>query len=159
VVPGRIFGGDQYNPYTNSVYVYSDVPALAVEATAYAKDVTGRSWPGTYAAVNELPFVSIWHETVNVRDAVAFVEENSTDQERLDGLRVLHANYGSTVAVATGAGPIAQVGAAVAGQFTGRFQASRQRSSTTESADTVNDDSEPQTDHAVRLASASQTVE
>jgi hypothetical protein len=125
LVPGRIFGGDQYNPFTNSVYLYSDVPALAVEATAYAKDVTGRSLPGTYAAVNELPFVSIWHETVNVRDAVAFVEASGTSEERADGLRVLHANYGSTVAVATGAGPIVQVGAAVAGQFTGRFQASR----------------------------------
>ena len=34
LVPGRIIGLDQYNPYTNSVYVYSDVPALAVEATA-----------------------------------------------------------------------------------------------------------------------------
>ena len=53
------------------------------------------------------------------------MEASGTSEERADGLRVLHANYGSTVAVATGAGPIVQVGAAVAGQFTGRFQASR----------------------------------
>lgn len=122
-VPGRIIGLDQYNPYTNSVYVYSDVPALAVEATASAKDVRSRTLPETYAAVNQLPFVCIWHESVNVRDAVAFVEQNGTPEERIDGLRVLHANYGSTVAVATGAGPIAQLGGAVAGQFTGQFQA------------------------------------
>lgn len=125
LIPGRLIGLDQYNPYTNSVYVYSDVPALAVEATAYAKDVRSRTLPGTYAAVNHLPFVSIWHESVNVRDAVAFVEQHGTPDERVDGLRVLHANYGSTIAVATGAGPIAQIGGAVAGQVTGRFQAAR----------------------------------
>ncbi len=76
-----------------------------------------------HAAVNQLPFVSIWHESVNVRDAVTFVEQYGTPEERVDELRVLHANYGSTIAVATGAVPIAQIGGAVAGQFTGRFQA------------------------------------
>ena len=54
LLPGRIIGVDNYNPYTNSVYVYSDVPALAMEAAAYAKDVKHRDLPGTYAAVNAL---------------------------------------------------------------------------------------------------------
>jgi len=156
LVPGRIIGLDKYNPYTNSVYVYSDVPALAVEATAYAKDVRSRTLPGTYAAVNQLPFVSIWHESVNVRDAVAFVEQHGTPEERVDGLRVLHANYGSTIAVATGAGPIAQIGGAVAGQFTGRFQAAWLERKTDEStvAETEQGD-----DGKVELVSAMESVE
>ncbi|MCA9012888.1 MAG: hypothetical protein KDB01_24220 [Planctomycetaceae bacterium] len=153
LAPGRVFGGDQYNPYTNSVYIYSDVPALAVEAAAYAKDVQSRSLPGTYAAVNELPFVSIWHETVNVRDAAAFMKTHGTDQQRTDGLRVLHANYGSTLAVATGAGPVAQVGAAVAGQLTGRFHASRHTAAASKSA---MDGSGKPDGFPVKLASASQ---
>lgn len=156
LVPGRVFGGDQYNPYTNSVYIYSDVPALAVEAAAYAKDVQSRSLPGTYAAVNELPFVSIWHETVNVRDAAAFMKSHGTDQQRTDGLRVLHANYGSTLAVATGAGPVAQIGAAVAGQLTGRFHASRHTAAATKSA---TDDSGKPDGFPVKLASASQSAD
>ena len=156
LVPGRVFGGDQYNPYTNSVYIYSDVPALAVEAAAYAKDVQTRSLPGTYAAVNELPFVSIWHETVNVRDAAAFMKSHGTDQQKTDGLRVLHANYGSTLAIATGAGPVAQVGAAVAGQITGRFHASRHKAAETESGA---DDSGTPDGFPVKLASASEPAE
>ena len=156
LLPGRIFGGDQYNPFTNSVYIHSDVPALAVEATAYAQDVQSRSWPGTYAAVNELPFVSIWHETVNVKDAADFVEQHGTEKQRADGLRVLHSNYGSTVAFAVGAGPIAQIGAAVAGQFTGAFHASRLDSPATEEA--VADP--PSVDESrVRLASASTSTD
>src|SRR5579863_10459651 len=62
LLPGRLLGGDHYNPYTNSVYIYSDVPALALESAAYAKDVHAREYPGTYAAVNQLPVASLWHE-------------------------------------------------------------------------------------------------
>ncbi len=156
LVPGRIFGGDQYNPFTNSVYIYSDVPALAVEATAYADDVRSRSWPGTYAAVNELPLVSIWHETVNTKDAARFVEQRGTKEQQEDGLRVLHSNYGSTVALAVGAGPIAQIGAAVAGQFTGTFQASRLHKAYAEESDA---DSDSVDEPGVHLASASITTE
>ena len=156
LIPGRVFGLDQYNPYTNSVYVYSDVPALAVEATAYAKDVRSRALPGTYAAVNHLPFVSIWHESVNVRDAVAFVEQHGTPEERIEGLRVLHANYGSTVAVATGAGPVVQIGAAIAGQFTGRIQATWLERQADKSAVA---NAEPGGDGKVELVSATTSVE
>ena len=156
LVPGRIVGIDQYNPYTNSVYVYSDVPALAVEATAYAKDVRSRALPGTYAAVNHLPFVSIWHESVNVRDAVAFMEQHGTSEERIDGLRVLHANYGSTIALATGAGPIAQVGGAVAGQFTGRFQAAWLERKAEKSPDAPTEQGD---DGKVELVSATEAAE
>ena len=156
LVPGRIVGMDQYNPYTNSVYVYSDVPALAVEATAYAKDVRSRALPGTYAAVNHLPFVSIWHESVNVRDAVAFMEQCGTLEERTDGLRVLHANYGSTIALATGAGPIAQVGGAVAGHFTGRFQAAWLERQAETSADAPTEQGD---DGKVELVSATEAAE
>jgi len=156
LVPGRIIGLDKYNPYTNSVYVHSDVPALAVEATAYAKDVRSRTLPGTYAAVNQLPFVSIWHESVNVRDAVAFVEQHGTPEERVDGLRVLHANYGSTIALATGAGPIAQIGGAVAGQFTGRFQAAWLERKADESAIA---ETEQGNDGKVELVSATSDAE
>src|SRR6478609_1055460 len=28
IFPGRVFGGDNYNPYTNTMNIYSDVPAI-----------------------------------------------------------------------------------------------------------------------------------
>lgn len=156
LVPGRIFGGDQYNPFTNSVYIHSDVPALAVEATAYAQDVQSRNWPGTYAAVNELPVISVWHETVNTKEAVAFVEQHSTKEQQHDSLRIIHSNYGSTVAVAVGAGPVVQVGAAIAGQVTGAFHASRLPA--TKFAESV-EETESEDQPRVRLASAETTTD
>ena len=52
--PGRVFGEDSYNPYTNTVNLYSDIPSLALEQAAYAKDIRHRSYPGTYAVAQEL---------------------------------------------------------------------------------------------------------
>ena len=124
-VPGRLFGGDQYNPYTDSVYVYSDVPALAMEATAYAKDVRTRRYPGTYAAVNQLPIVSIWHETVNTQDTLAYLKSNGTVQEQKDGLKILHPNYGADVGAAINSGSAMPLAFAVVGHITGRVEASR----------------------------------
>ena len=48
--PGRLFGTDGYNPYTDSIYVYSDIPCLGQEQAAYAKLIRAHAHPGTYVA-------------------------------------------------------------------------------------------------------------
>jgi hypothetical protein len=55
VLPGRVFGGDHYNPYTNSVYLYSDVPAMAVYQGGYeqAKEVVGSGRGATTPTVTK----------------------------------------------------------------------------------------------------------
>src|SRR5262249_30584448 len=30
ILPGRVIGGDHYNPFTNTVHIYSDIPAVAL---------------------------------------------------------------------------------------------------------------------------------
>jgi hypothetical protein len=73
--PGRIYGGDSYNPYTNSLYLNSDVPAVVLHEAAFAKDVHSRKLPGTYAFVNELPFFSLWHESLAMGDILGYARE------------------------------------------------------------------------------------
>lgn len=127
LLPGRLFGRDEYNPYTNSVYVYSDIPALAMEAAAYAKDVQSRQYPGTYAAANSLPLVSIWHETINTDDTLAYIEATGSDDQWQEGLRVLYPNYGASVGgafdSAFGISPALTIGGAIAGHATSRYRA------------------------------------
>ncbi len=155
LLPGRLFGGDEYNPYTNSVYVYSDVPALGMEAAAYAKDVQSRQYPGTYAAANSLPLVSIWHETINTDDTLAYLEANGTNQQWEDGLRILYPNYGASVGgafdSAIGVSPILTIGGAIAGHATGRYRATQydMSSSTTAWLESYDQGSE----HSIRLVS------
>ena len=59
LIPGRVFGGDHFNPFTNTVHIYSDVPAIALHEGAHAKDFARRRWKGTYAAVYMLPIVPL----------------------------------------------------------------------------------------------------
>ena len=70
VLPGRFFGGDNYNPYTNTINLYSDVPAIALHEAGHAKDTADKKWRGTYAAIYALPFVPLWHEAEATGDAI-----------------------------------------------------------------------------------------
>jgi hypothetical protein len=129
LLPGRLLGGDRYNPYTNSVYIYSDVPALGVETAAYAKDVHGREYPGTYAAVNQLPVVSLWHDTVNTKDALAYLQATGNSEQQAEGIKILYPYYGSqmggAVASFVGAGFLFPIGGAIVGHISGSTQTSR----------------------------------
>lgn len=129
VLPGRLFGGDRYNPYTNSVYVYSDIPALAMVGGGYAKDIHNREYPGTYAVVNELPVVSMWHETIATNDVLSYLQQQESVSELQAGYKILHPYYGSQVGGAAqnliGVGPLFQVAGAVVGHVTGRAEGDR----------------------------------
>ena len=47
VLPGRILGGDNYNPFTNTINLYSDHPAIALHEAGHAKDFSRRTYKGT----------------------------------------------------------------------------------------------------------------
>jgi hypothetical protein len=129
LLPGRIIGIDNYNPYTNSVYVYSDVPALAMEAAAYAKDVRQRELPGTYAAVNSLPIISVWHETINTQDTLDYLQTHGTYEDQREGLAILYPNYGASVGGAFGSlfgfTGVFEIGGAVVGHVSGWHKATQ----------------------------------
>jgi hypothetical protein len=129
LLPGRIIGIDNYNPYTNSVYVYSDVPALAMEAAAYAKDVRQRELPGTYAAVNSLPIISVWHETINTQDTLDYLRTHGNYEDQREGLAILYPNYGASVGGAFGSlfgfTGVFEIGGAVVGHVSGWHKATQ----------------------------------
>ncbi|MDB5390443.1 MAG: hypothetical protein JWM11_6089, partial [Planctomycetaceae bacterium] len=78
LVPGRVFGYQHYNPYTNSLSVNSDRVASAVFEAAYAKEIHASRLPGTYAAATQLPGVSLWKTSHAVNDVLGYatVEDN-----------------------------------------------------------------------------------
>lgn len=97
LLPGRLFGGDEYNPYSNTVSLYSDVPALGYAESAYAFDVHQRQHPGTYVAVQSLPFVAMWHETIATGDVLTYVALRGDEEEIAENRRVLYVRYGITL--------------------------------------------------------------
>lgn len=97
VIPGRLFGGDHYNPFTATVHLYSDIPAIGLHEAAHAKDFARRHYPGTYAAVYLIPGVPLYHESVATRDVFAYVEYRDESPLIREAYRILYPAYGTYV--------------------------------------------------------------
>ncbi len=130
ILPGRILGGDHYNPYTDTIHVYSDVPAIALHEGGHAKDFARRKWKGTYAAFYSIPGAPLYCESIATRDALAYVDVTGTSEERREAINVLYPAYGTYVGSAFGnlvptaaATPIYYV-SVLTGHLAGRFKSS-----------------------------------
>ena len=128
--PGRVWGGDNYNPYTNTLSLYSDVPAVALHEGAHAKDFSRRAYPGTYAALYTLPVVPLWHEGIATRDALGYLREFGSAEEEQEAYTLLYPAYGTYVGgaigdVVPGVGLAAYCAAVAGGHVAGRVKASR----------------------------------
>lgn len=137
VVPGRLFGGDSYNPFTNTVNVYSDVPALAMEQAARAHDTNQKSHPGFYSAVKSLPLVGLVHEARAKQAVFRHLDATGDPEERAEARRVLHPQMGrevggqATIFVPQGDALLSLGGAAI-GHVVGRYQANQIEATTPE---------------------------
>lgn len=94
LLPGRVFGGDQYNPFTNSLYLNSDLAAVAMHEAAYAKDIHSQTFPGTYAVFNELPVMSLWRHTRGVNDILGYARTNDDWKVEHETYRVVYPQMG-----------------------------------------------------------------
>lgn len=129
VFPGRLFGGDHYNPFTATVHVYSDVPAIALHEGGHAKDLTRRKFPGTYALVAGLPVVDLWPEALATGDVLAYAKKQPDRALEQEAYNILYPAYGTSIGGAAGnvgglpVGIPVYAGAVVAGHVAGRKQA------------------------------------
>ena len=94
LLPGRIFGGDEYNPYTDTVSLYSDMPSQGLVESAFAYDVHSRVNPGTYAAVQSLPLVSMWHESLATDEVLSYISFYGDESQLQKFRQDLYARYG-----------------------------------------------------------------
>lgn len=102
IFPGRVFGGDHFNPFTNTVHVYSDVPAVAVHEAGHSKDFAQREWKGTYAAAYLIPGIPLYHEAKATNDALGYLLTESDEQTQRDAYEILYPAYGTYVGGAFG---------------------------------------------------------
>jgi hypothetical protein len=130
IIPGRIFGGDHFNPYTQTVHLYSDLPVIGFHEGAHAKDFSRRGYPGTYAAAYMLPIVPLYHESVASRDVMDYLSKLGDPQLEQQAYHLLYPAYGTYVGGAIGAViPVvsfpAYYGSVLAGHAAGRYASSR----------------------------------
>jgi len=74
ILPGRLFGGDNYNPYTNTINIYSDHKAIVLHEAGHARDFTKqtRGFRGVYAFLRIFPLVPLYHEKQATSDAIGY---------------------------------------------------------------------------------------
>jgi len=130
ILPGRVFGGDHYNPYTNTINLYSGHASIALHEGAHAKDTATRRHPGLYSASRILPLVPLYQEGVATGDAVGYHRDRCEPQGEKADYKILYPAYGTYVAgealnwMATSY-PIKlaiQAGAAIPGHVVGRVR-------------------------------------
>jgi hypothetical protein len=129
VLPGRIFGGDAYNPYTNSIYLYSDLPVVGLHEGGHAKDSAGRKWKGSRAALRLIPFVDLFDEARASNDALGYVKSKDDKELLKSGYKLLYPAYGTYVggdvfAFVPILRPVGALIGAIPGHIIGRHKAS-----------------------------------
>ncbi|HEX7377413.1 MAG TPA: hypothetical protein VF278_09885 [Pirellulales bacterium] len=126
ILPNRIFGGDRYSPYTNTLNLSSDVPAEVLAAAAYAKDIHSQRLPGTYAAlVNDMPVLSVVREAKATRDVISYARAQGDWKAEEQAYHVLYPRIGGEVVGTPGRlvptiGPLLHLAGVGAGHAVGR---------------------------------------
>jgi hypothetical protein len=95
--PGRIFGGDFYNPFSNSVNIFSDHVAIALHELGHALDFRNRKYPGLYALMRLLPFVALYQEYIASKYAIQFLRKNRYYREERAAYKILYPAYSTYV--------------------------------------------------------------
>lgn len=163
VLPGRVFGVDAYNPYTDSVYIYSDIPCLAQEQAAYAKLIRAHQHPGTYAAFSSLPIARLWPAHSSKQDVLDYTLMYGTLAKQDEAARVFYPEFGSQVGgdVAVFVGgqlPLTLAGAGIGhlAVHANSTPAIEQPTTAADVAASTNIAATPNVDSAVKPASATQ---
>lgn len=97
IMPGRFFGGDHYNAYTDSINLYSDIPAVVVHEGGHSKDWGRRKYKGTHAFLYALPGAPLYYEAVATSDALGYLRETQPLELQKQGYNVLYPAYGTYV--------------------------------------------------------------
>jgi hypothetical protein len=105
LLPDRLFGGtlllpagDHYNPFTNTVNVFSSDLAVLLHELGHAKDFQRRAYKGSWALARGLPGVPLLQEANASIDAVRFLGCIGDERGELDAYGTLLPAYGTYVA-------------------------------------------------------------
>jgi len=102
---GRILGGDNYNPYTNTISIYSNDPSVVLHEACHAKDfmsrVTGLE-TDAYAVGRIFSPVALYQEFTASDEAIAYLKKKSDSKAEMDGYSTLYPAFGTYGGAYTG---------------------------------------------------------
>jgi hypothetical protein len=128
ILPGRLLGGDNYNPWTDTINIYSDHPAISLHEGGHAKDFAEREWKGTYGFFTLWPIVNLYPEALASGDAIGYLRTLDSAEREKNAYKVLYPAYGTYLGGGIGelAVPISTplyIGGVIGGHIIGRVKA------------------------------------
>ena len=97
-----IGGGDHFNPYTNTISIYSGSRAIVLHEGGHSKDFSGfddRHAKGLYAALRAVPYLGVpfvlWQEGVASSDALSWELAVASSRESKSAYRTLYPAWGT----------------------------------------------------------------
>jgi hypothetical protein len=129
ILPGRFFGGDNYNPYSNTIHIYSDLIPVGLHESGHSKDFAGRTYKGTYAFFYIVPGFNLYPEALASTEALSYVRDKGDRQQWAACYKILYPAYGTYLGGNVGnwlAFPwnyVVEAGAVVPGHILGRIKA------------------------------------
>jgi hypothetical protein len=117
-------GGDHFNPFTNTVNVFSSDLGVLLHEGGHAKDyVQHRAKGTTFVLLRLFPGVDLWQEAVASQDAIQFLYCVGEDEEEIRAYATLIPAYSTYVAGYFSGGLVVTLPIVGAGHIVGRSQA------------------------------------
>ena len=123
---GRVLGGDHYNPYTNTIHLFSDDSAIALHEAGHAVDFAGNPSPGLYAVGRILVPLELTQEQTASDIAIQHLKENKDREGELHAYQTLYPAFGTYGGDAAGVPYGSYIGAG-AGHVIGFWQRHERR--------------------------------
>jgi len=100
ILPGRLLGGDHYNPYTNTINLFSDHRAIALHEAGHAKDfaLRPRAFRGWYSLLRSLPLIPLYQEALATGDAIAYDRTNAHARDEKNDYKILYPAFCTYIA-------------------------------------------------------------
>jgi predicted Zn finger-like uncharacterized protein len=95
--PGRLFGGDYYNPASNTVNIFSNHVAIALHELGHALDFRNRKYPGLYQAFRFIPFAALYQEWKASYYAIMFLRGKKYFEDEIEAYKILYPAYSTYV--------------------------------------------------------------
>ena len=94
---GRLFGGDHYNPFSDTVNLYSNNTSIALHELGHVLDFRRVGWPGLYALIRMVPGLALYQEYMASWYAVEYLRHIGDHDEELRAYRLLFPAYSTYV--------------------------------------------------------------
>ena len=94
---GRVFGGDHYNPFSNTVNLFSNHRSIALHEMGHALDFKRRRFPGLYALSRLIPGVALYQEYLASLYAIEYLREIGEKEEEIRAYRLLFPAYSTYI--------------------------------------------------------------